>query len=69
MSDELPYTINDPSSVECPYCHDTTEYDDQMVEEISDYPDGQNTSCPNCGRTIKIQVRIDVSVLAWKVEE
>jgi len=70
MSDEavLPYTINDPSSVECPYCHKTWELDDQSCGEISDYPEGQATLCSHCGRELVIRVNYEIIVQAWKVE-
>jgi DNA-directed RNA polymerase subunit RPC12/RpoP len=64
----LDYTINDPAAVECPYCHEKMEFDDQMVGEMSDSPGGAGMNCDHCNRRLTIKINIDVTVLAWKPE-
>lgn len=63
MSDQpdLDYTINDPSSVECPHCHKKLD--------ISGLIDGKTAfggDCDHCNRYIQFEVQHDVTVLAWK---
>jgi hypothetical protein len=62
------YTINNPASIECPYCHQTWQLDDQSCGEISDYPEGQTTLCTRCERELVIKVSYDIIVQAWKPE-
>lgn len=65
MSDQpsLDYTINDPTSVECPYCHAKMNLD-QEIAGVTEY----NTHCDLCGQEIWCEVQVDVNVLAWKPE-
>lgn len=64
MSDELPYTINDPSEVSCPYCHE--------VMDMSGLIDGKTEfggDCEHCNRYIQFEVQREITVLAWKAGE
>lgn len=65
MSDQpsLDYTINDPSEVECPYCHAKVNLE-QEIAGCSEY----NTRCVTCGKEFWCEVQVDVNVLAWKPE-
>jgi len=63
MSDEMNYTINDPSSVECPYCHGNMDLEDEVMSN-SEY----NVECEHCGRELHLKIDVEVTVLAWKPE-
>lgn len=59
----MDYTINDPASVECPYCHEKMDLADEIAGMI-DY----DTVCFACNRGIHCKVNVEVTVLAWKEE-
>ena len=64
MSDQLPYTINDPSSVECPHCHQTMDLS-SVILEAKDF----GGDCELCNRYIQFEVQQHFVVLAWKPGE
>lgn len=63
MSDEMNYTINDPTSVECPYCHEKMDLEDEVMS-CCEY----NMKCEHCGKPLHLQIDVEVTVLAWKPE-
>jgi hypothetical protein len=63
MSDELNYTVNDPSQVECPYCHKSMDLAAQLLA-VYEY----DTACQHCGRSITLQIEHEITVVAWKPE-
>ena len=63
MSDEMDYTINDPASVECPYCGEDMDLEGEVMSNNQ-----YNMDCEHCGRPLVVKVDVEVTVLAWKPE-
>jgi len=63
MSDEpvLDYTINDPASVECPFCHGKMNLEDE-IKGMVEY----DIECHHCARWLILKTNTEV--LAYKPE-
>jgi len=64
MNDQpsLDYTINDPSSVECPHCHEKMDLSGLGLENGREW----GGHCELCQKYIQFEVQTDVTVLAYK---
>lgn len=62
---ELDYTINDPSSVECPHCHEKMDLSLELLAGMIEY----ELCCPRCEQTVILQIGQEITVVARKPEK